>query len=284
MGYGYCNSIIKGTETFGLPAAVCIVFDDVPIGSNCRQILPPPSNIDPNSTVIKPHTEVIQHKPYQVTRHQFQFKLAWAVTIHKVQGMTTKQAVVSLHKVFKPGMAYVALSSVTSISDLYLIKEDFSTDAIYANPKVQSFVFAMPSATSLTSWASHQMPDLQIYKEPLLINIHNTEGLLPHLSDFKSNQFLPRPSIICLQETWLLPGQNLLNILPDYNILSVCRHEQYIRSNVSDTLKHTGRGGVAFSSERYSVYRKQFNRIAHRMCCDISSVSICNDCQCLQTT
>jgi len=96
------------------------------------------------STVIKSHTEIIPKTPLQVIRYQFPFILAWAVTIHKTQGLTTDKAIVSLKGIFKPGIAYVALSRVTTRQDLFLLDSDFDTSVIYCDPNVSKQLDNMP--------------------------------------------------------------------------------------------------------------------------------------------
>ena len=51
---------------------------------------------------------------------QVPLRCAWAITIHKSQGMTLDSAVMDLKRTFAPGMGYVALSRVERLDGLYL--------------------------------------------------------------------------------------------------------------------------------------------------------------------
>ena len=62
-----------------------------------------------------------------VFRKQFPLILAFAVTIHKCQGLSLDRAMMDLSgEVFSPGMAYVALSRVKRLENLHLIAFRYS--------------------------------------------------------------------------------------------------------------------------------------------------------------
>lgn len=70
---------------------------------------------------------------------QFPLKLAWAITIHKSQGLTFERAMIDASKSFAPGQVYVALSRVKSFSGLRL-KTKLTIESIRVNPIISTYL------------------------------------------------------------------------------------------------------------------------------------------------
>ncbi len=68
---------------------------------------------------------------------QYPLRLAWAITVHKSQGMSLDAVEVDLSKSFEPGMGYVALSRVRTLAGLKII--GINEMALRVNPLVLEY-------------------------------------------------------------------------------------------------------------------------------------------------
>jgi hypothetical protein len=69
---------------------------------------------------------------------QYPVRLAWAVTIHKSQGLTFERAIIDAGQSFAPGQVYVALSRLTSLSGLVLASP-ITPAAIHTEDRIAAF-------------------------------------------------------------------------------------------------------------------------------------------------
>ncbi len=69
---------------------------------------------------------------------QFPVRLAWAITIHKSQGLTFTHAIVDAGESFAPGQVYVALSRCTSLDGL-ICRSKILPNSISTDPLVLEF-------------------------------------------------------------------------------------------------------------------------------------------------
>jgi len=88
--------------------------------------------------IIDNHTWKIQENGVDlVSITQIPLKIAYAVSVHKIQGITVDYAIVDMDGIFEDGMAYVALSRVTSKEGLSI--KNFRLGNIFANEKAVEF-------------------------------------------------------------------------------------------------------------------------------------------------
>lgn len=70
---------------------------------------------------------------------QIPLRLAWAITIHKSQGLTFEKAVIDAADSFAPGQTYVALSRCRSLEGMVLGRP-LGASAIISDPQVSRFI------------------------------------------------------------------------------------------------------------------------------------------------
>ena len=79
---------------------------------------------------------------------QYPLRLAWAVTIHKSQGLTFDRAIIDAGASFAPGQVYVALSRCTSLKGMVLLSKLFPS-AIATDKRVIAFAQKEAAAEEL---------------------------------------------------------------------------------------------------------------------------------------
>ena len=103
------------TNSTGIFVKILILFDNPSVGKTAMRSNQSTQHGD--AVPLKKHEVIFlckNKRGSEITRVQFPLKLAWATTIHKVQGLTLDEIVVDMEggKKFNAGQAYVAFSRV----------------------------------------------------------------------------------------------------------------------------------------------------------------------------
>lgn len=225
--------------------AIFIKFDNDSIGRKIRSKTVSQIPGSHGAVRITPFEDSIAGE--NAVRKQFPLKLGWAATIHKVQGMTTKRVVVSLQKIFQPGMAYVALSRATALQGLHIVHLD--TECIYASVEIKKALENMPKL----------LPEhAEIQRNVCRVTLHNTEGLLLHIKNTEKEQVFKEAHVVCFTETWLTKNNYIpQSLFPNSTVHSVPRENAYSSNHsLFSQLACKSRGGVAIFSkkEEHTIY------------------------------
>ena len=116
---GTVTNVVIDDRT-GKMSVILVAFDNEHVGQETRQTSVY-NSIHQNAVPLHctQATFTIDKKAsFQATRNQFPLTLAWAVTIHKCQGLTLSDIVIDMTPAkgkFRPGEAYVAFSRVRTL-------------------------------------------------------------------------------------------------------------------------------------------------------------------------
>jgi hypothetical protein len=113
---------------------------------------------------------------------QIPLKLAWAITIHKSQGLSFDKAIIDVSEAFTHGQAYVALSRCRSLAGMVL-----------RNPIAAHNIIGDPAVTRFNTEAQVIKPDTEtlardreLYRQFLLTELFNFTPLQNKLRGFES--------------------------------------------------------------------------------------------------
>jgi hypothetical protein len=126
---------------------------------------------------------------------QYPLRLAWAITIHKSQGLTFDKAVIDAGNAFVTGQVYVALSRLRTLDGLVL-KSMFSENELPADKQIDSFHNLFPEDEKIRTQLLNAR---QEYIQHLLINatdfnwlklsVRNTlDAIIPYLKSLNNEQ------------------------------------------------------------------------------------------------
>lgn len=127
---------------------------------------------------------------------QYPLRLAWAITIHKSQGLTFERAIIDAGAAFAPGQVYVALSRCTNLEGMVL-QSQVKSSSLFSDGRIVEFSQKSASSGQLQQ---ELVVTRKHYLQTILLSTFNfspviisgkelLEYLLEHVSSFNSEAF-----------------------------------------------------------------------------------------------
>ena len=110
---------------------------------------------------------------------QYPLRLAWAITIHKSQGLTFEKAIIDAGDSFAPGQVYVALSRCTNLKGM-ILQSRIHGGNIFSDPRIVNFSKRTSSVDELREKLSTEKKS---YQQSVILSIFDFDGLVEHCNE-----------------------------------------------------------------------------------------------------
>ena len=248
----------------GVPTLVYIKFDDANAGKDLINSKGSQFSRENNVVPIEPVLAKIKIRPGkasspEIQRVQFPVTLTWACTVHKVQGLTLENVVLSTELVrqrsFNYGQIYVALSRATSLNGLFILGQ-VESKHIKTNPKVLS-EYQRLSDNCLVSNKNLVNDNCDIF----LLSLLNVRSLRKHSIDIKHDSRLLKSDLLAFTETQLLPQESNYEIANNLHPFTVYRQDH--NTDKYSSMAVCTRSTVAIVNHEYIL---QINGLKFDLC------------------
>ncbi len=155
--------------------------------------------------------------------HQVPLRMAWAITIHKSQGLTFEHAIIDAHAAFSHGQVYVALSRCKTFEGMVL-----------STPVSQRAVKTDRTVSQFTQHVSQHLPDVKqlmsakvLYQQKLLLACFDYKQL--HI-DLEKLVKLLRQNLTVIQFSGIEAAEQILKATVDDIIIVAEKFQRQLQS------------------------------------------------------
>jgi len=171
---------------------------------------------------------------------QYPLRLAWAITIHKSQGMSLDNAEIDLRTAFTYGMGFVALSRVRTLSGIKLV--GFSKESLLVNPVILELDQDLKNESFQNELLFNKLKNEEQYKLEIEF-INRMGGIIKNInSSINKNKIIKvadtKIPTVLITKSLLDIGKNIKEIAKERNLTqgTITHHIEQIMNEYPETI------------------------------------------------